>query len=481
MSAESFFRRVPDTLFSPLCGPNRHIYARLILDLYPLFFDQLHADVFPSRDTVRAEIEELLARLALHWIDEGGETADEAGASEFLLALRAYHRLREAGWLEEEVDGYRLRVSVPPAVATLWSALVEVARPEQVFYGGMVLSIYNNVQRALEDPRAQALAFRQAVREAQRFRQHLNAMIYGLKGLLGTLSDLEDHRLVLGRFFDDFVERFLVADYKRLKTRNNPFRFRQQILQAVRELEFDVERRQALVDGYLEQAGLTDGEAAWQELNRDIQLLRGIFEQVDEHLLRIDRYRARVERRVADTVRYLDRSQPGMASRLAGLLRRSAHAVEHLPDENDGLALIPLADPLPLSAHGLRPPTAHRRPPDPRPLRSRAIDPDVLARQQALRAYMDRRRLDPARIRNYLETQFGDGDRIAAEDLPIETVEDFIAFTHLRHIPYLPGAASLRRRYRVERSDGWVENALLRCPRFVVHRIKDAQESSRAT
>ena len=47
----------------------------------------------------------------------------------------------------------------------------------RVFYGGMVLSIYNNVQRALEDPRAQALAFRQAVREAQRFRQHLNAMI----------------------------------------------------------------------------------------------------------------------------------------------------------------------------------------------------------------------------------------------------------------------------------------------------------------
>jgi hypothetical protein len=56
------FDRIPDRLFSPLASANRRIYGALLLDLYPLFFDRIHADVFPSRETVRQEIEERLGR-----------------------------------------------------------------------------------------------------------------------------------------------------------------------------------------------------------------------------------------------------------------------------------------------------------------------------------------------------------------------------------------------------------------------------------
>ena len=55
-------------------------------------------------------------------------------------------------------------------------------------------------------------------------------------------------------------------------------------------------------------------------------------------------------------------------------------------------------------------------------------------------------------------------------EMRIESVEDFIAFTHLRHLEYLPGATGLRRGYRIERRTGWVDNAWVRCPAFAVHR-----------
>jgi len=61
------FDRLPERLFSPLASANQRIYAALLIDLYALFFDQIHADVFPSRETVRYEIEEHLARIALVW------------------------------------------------------------------------------------------------------------------------------------------------------------------------------------------------------------------------------------------------------------------------------------------------------------------------------------------------------------------------------------------------------------------------------
>ncbi len=471
------FDRVPDRLFSPLASANRRTYGALLLDLYPLFFDQIHADVFPSRETVRHEIEERLAIMAVAWQEEQEPDAEAlptppnpAGDHEVTPAALAYRRLLAAGWFEEELEGYRVRVTVPPAVGTLWGSLMEVARPDRVFYGGMVLSIFNNVQKAWEEPQAQVLALRQAAREARRFIQHLNTMIYGLKGLLGDISGCDDHRRILSRFFEDFVERILVQDYKRLKTRNNPFRYRQQILQRVRELEYDQERKQALVAGYLEQTGEADAASAGRAINDDIRQLREVFERLDGHLERMDRFRARVERRVADTVRYLDRTQPGMAARLAALLRDLGPRLADLGDEAASPLQLPLIEVLPVGTRSLKEAPRHRRPPEPRPLVSRPVDPAARARQLALRAYLDRRRIDPKRIALYLERQLAGRGQVEGAAMTIAGVEDFIAFTHARHLNYLPGAGRLRQTYRIEAREGLIVNDWLRCPDFAVWR-----------
>ena len=462
------FDLVPERLFSPLSGGNRRIYASLILDLYPLFFDQIHADVFPSKETVRHEIEERLAAMSFSWQDDDEQPSLQDKDNNYPAI--AYRRLLDAGWFEEESEGYQVRVAVPPAVGTLWTCLVEITRPDQVFYGGIVLSIYNNVQKAIEDPEEQVLALRQAAQEARRFLQHLNTMIYGLKGLLGDISNVTDHRTILSHFFDDFVERILVQDYKRLKTRNNPFRYRQQILSLIRDLEFDVDKKKRLVDAFMSQAGSDDSERAWQAINNDIDKLRAVFEQVDSHLSRVDRYRAKVERRVADTVRYLDRSQPGMATHIAGLLKQLAPVLTERPDDFEPFVTFPLIDVLPIGPQSLREAPRNRIPPEPRPLRTHKLDPAVQERQKLLRAYLDKRRIDPKRIASYIERQLGDRDSISGSELTVYGVEDFIAFTHVRHLAYLPGAQRLARHYTIERQEGWVDNDWVKCPDFIVYR-----------
>lgn len=471
------FDRVPERLFSPLSGGNRRIYASLILDLYPLFFDQIHADVFPSKETVRHEIEERLAAMSFSWQDDDEQPSLQDKDNNYPAI--AYRRLLEAGWLEEESEGYQVRVAVPPAVGTLWTCLVEITRPDQVFYGGIVLSIYNNVQKAIEYPEEQVLALRQAAQEARRFLQHLNTMIYGLKGLLGDISSVSDHRMILSHFFDDFVERILVQDYKHLKTRNNPFRYRQQILSLIRELEYDVDNKKRLVDAFMAQAGTDDSEQAWQAINNDIDKLRSVFEKVDGHLSRVDRYRAKVERRVADTIRYLDRSQPGMATYIANQLKKLGSCLEGSSDDSEPFTSFPLIDVLPVGPQSLRDAPRNRIPPEPRPLRSHIVDPAVQVKQKLLRAYLDKRRIDPKRLASYIEQQLGQRDSITGSELAIYGVEDFIAFTHVRHLAYLPGAQRLARQYTIERREGWIDNDWVKCPDFVVYR-RDSERSGGA-
>jgi hypothetical protein len=465
---DSFFRHIPDTLFSPLSGKNREIYARLLVALHPLFFEETQLDLFPSYDTVRARIEEELARFQFQWEDENDNGADNSTPAN--QPLLAYYRLRDSGWLDdEERDGYKKYVTVPPKVALIWNALVELTRPAEVAYGGMVLSICNNLRSVRSNPEANALAFQQAVSEARWFRQHLVSMGYAIKGLSEELAK-EEPRQVLTQFFDKFVRRILAQDYQTLQTQNNPFRFRHEILTEVRELEFDTDQQQRILAGLSAQIGIRDKDSAWDNLLKDIRLLRDIFADIDQYLARIDRYRARLERRTAEVVRYLDRSEPGMANRVVGLLQGLGQALQDRADDDDSLAILPISAPQALSLYSLQTPRAAREAVEPRPLQNRAIDPALLERQKQLREYMNRRRIDPRRIVAYLERHLGEAGQIAAEQLPIASVEDFIAFTHVRHLPYLPGAGRAQRAYRIETSDTWIENEFIKCLSFTVYR-----------
>ena len=98
------FDRIPERLFSPLSGGNRRIYASLILDLYPLFFDQIHADVFPSKETVRHEIEERLSAMTYSWQDDEDRSLIQEKDDNYPAI--AYRRLLDAGWFEEEYKAY---------------------------------------------------------------------------------------------------------------------------------------------------------------------------------------------------------------------------------------------------------------------------------------------------------------------------------------------------------------------------------------
>jgi hypothetical protein len=152
------------------------------------------------------------------------------------------------------------------------------------------------------------------------------------------------------------------------------------------------------------------------------------------------------------------------------LLKQLGDVVANSSDDSELSVVMPLIDVAPVAPKSLREAPQNRIPPEPRPLRTHALDPEVQARQKALRAYLDKRRIDPKRLASYLERELGAKNSISGKQLSINGVEDFIAFTHVRHLEYLPGAQRLTRHYTIERKDGWIDNAWVRCPDFVVHR-----------
>jgi len=297
-------------------------------------------------------------------------------------------------------------------------------------------------------------------------------MMLGLRELKINLSLTNNPQEIVRNFFDRFVEHILVSDYKTLKTKNNPFRFRQQILSLLRELQFDTIKLQQLIMHYQQQfeVDIHDAEArVHQHINRIIR----IFDSVDQRLATIDDFRYRLEKRVSDTVRYMDKTTPGMASRLSRVIADIA--------QKDGRE-IPRVKSLEtvgfLAPGSVRAPIKRRVAAEPRVITKQEIDPKVLYLRQLFKEYKERREVKIDRVEAYLERHLIGRDKAAAKDFEIDSIEDYICFSYIRHMKSMgKKARKTSDRYDISFNENYVNVAdMVECRDFCITRKEHSKD-----
>ncbi len=462
------FNKLPEDLFVPLSGQNRQIYQKVLIELADLFFDEDLIEPFIARDLVRSTIEDTVVRIGLRiWEreEEDNEEDYQPPRSTAEYASRIYRRLVATGWLEEEQQIYKSYVLMAPSNSYLLRSLVSIARMEKRSYGGAVLNVLSSLEAAINDPEGRGITLQEAAQSSAEFSAHLTDMLLGLRELKITLADASSPQEIVRQFFDTFVEQILVSDYKTLKTKNNPFRFRRQILAMLRDLQFDPIKLEKLIHHYQLQFenDYIDAEAmVHTHINRIIR----IFESVDKRLDSIDDFRYKLEKRVADTVRYMDKTTPGMASRLSRLIKNvsqnhkllESHPITQL--ENSGF----------LSPSSIRSPMKRRIEVAPRVIHQQIIDPKVIELRELFKAYKERREVKVERIEGYLARHFTTETTLRADQFKIESIEDYICFSYIRHLASLgKKAKATTDKYKIAFTDQYIEvDDMVECRDFTL-------------
>ncbi len=472
------FNKLPDDLFLPLSGQNRHIYQAVLVDLADLFFDEDLIDPFIPKDLVRSTIEEAVIKHGFRtWApetEEGDDHADEeheAPRSTSEYASRIYRRMVKTGWLDEEQQLYRTYVLMSPSVSYILRALVQVATFQKKSYGGAVLNVLSSVEAAINDPQGRGLTLQEGARAAAEFSAHLTDMLLGLRELKQNFASTSNAQEIVKGFFEQFVEAILVSDYKTLKTHNNPFRFRRQLLGMLKELQFDDHKLSLLIQHYQEVLELGNAEAETKVHQHITRIIR-IFESVDQRLAAIDDFRFRLEKRVADTVRYMDKTTPGMSSRLSRLIARLAEQ-----DEDS----LPLAQSLEsyafISAKSVRSAPRKRLPPSLKIIQQQVIDPQVLMMRQYFKEYKERRQVNGTKVDAYIERHLQGANSVNAGDFQIDSIEDYICFSYVRHIPSLgKQAKGVIGKYQLQFKDSYVNICdMVECRDFTL--LKNTKQS----
>ena len=469
------FSKLPDDIFRPLAGPNRHMFEKVLKRLHILFFDDDNPDSdAPRREIVLHEIYQVLAieeTLALK--DEDGDN----GAIYDTIPLAAdyiYRRLVSTGWLEIEEDGYYLNIVPNPSARLLLEALLGIEAHEKKSYGRTVISILSHIESAINNPKERGIVFLDAVSQTREFSNHLRGILYSLKEVQELLAKTKDPKKVLASFFQEFVENILIADYKTLNSADNPFRFRARIISLLQQAEHIEMISRPLAEAYAAHYNLSAADSA-ARLRRDIDYITRVFRAVDKRLDKIDSFRFRLENRVGETVRFIDRTMPGMSNRLADLLSSLG---ESLRDDSDAPAIpgpVLSSQTRNLSPFSLYAPHGRKEKPEPQILRPKTVNPEVKIRKELIRQFMKKRAFEPHRVVMYLDRQMGKRTVISASEFEIANVDDLVSFLLIRHLPRMRGRGQLKARaFTVSRKKDLVQTEWISCPNFIVERLSNA-------
>lgn len=507
----SLFGQLHDDAFLIFSRDQKHFYARVVVDLFRRFFSD--TVTFPTRTDVVAAIYDCLRANPDLWHD-----SDEADDEQAILsapdvrtqgrqlrrsslaaepstvqddmrsrAWRAYNRLLKTGWLDEEAYGLKITVDMPPAAMMLADRLAMVEGGLSASFRGVVSLIRSTLSSVLRDlgsdhgapsptlAPAAAAGLHKAAEMAVGFSRDLRMVLASLRSIEHDILTSSSLKTRLEMFFRDFIGRLVLKDFESIYKTNHPYRYKDEILGYLDRLEEDSALRRPLLDGYVTgELASTDDDASHQ-LDANLFTLRSVFDSLDQTYERINAFRVRLETRLRTTMKYADLGDPRQTQRLSDLIARLDTSLGASAERALELPLAPslmMTEMAPWAEHLLREPQTPHPPVRDDALQPRRPDPALLAWRTRLRDYNDLFIVAPHDVAAFLDRHCQPGTPAEACDLPLNSVEDFLAFEQLRRYRRTaPDSFAQRYHLRPCPRGRWRDDAWVRCENFLIDRL----------
>jgi Family of unknown function (DUF5716) len=425
------FGYLPETLFKPLSGPKKHVYARLLMRLYERVYSARILET-PLREEVVKQIEIGLSEFGIGSmgdLSEGDPDEDQTTSQAHYLA---YYRLRDTGWLTEETEKWRTYVDMNPDAFMVLGAITDFGN-SRVRVAGAVVDVKNNLEAANREPETMAQGLANAHDTASRFARSMRRILAGMREIEDRILGNPNAAAILRTFFQDFVDGLLIADYKQLKTSNNPYRHRRTIASLAGDMLADAQCLGKIASAYIEQGVMAPGATiatAEERVIAELEKIKSVFEDVGPFMDKIEDFRDRLERRIRTTVHYMDVMGEGSAERIVRL-------IEQLSKIGSDDVEFRLRSPdvgLPITSLALYTPPPPKAPPERTRFKLPKQDPYLRAYVQATTEFDRMVRVTDQKLLEFARRQMQGRDRVSSEEIEIGSIPDLFAY---RAIPNL--------------------------------------------
>lgn len=470
----ALFDILPSDLFKPLASPTRVFYAELLLSLHTKTFAL--ASEAPRRSDVLGEITAFLLRWErLNGAVSEGQDGEVPATSPEDRSRSFYQRLCDTGWLLEHKDGYIRRVDLDPDAGNLLHVLAGIERGETRTYGGAVVGVLSMLQSAGMNPSEFSENVKNALRGSHDFMQHMRTVSVSLRKIEERILRQDTLRAKFRHFFEDFVGRHLISDFKTLHTKDNPFRFRARIIHQAQSMSSNPLTTFALGEGYAREGRASTAAAGEQIVLGDLADIIRIFESTEGHLAAIDHTAARIEKRILTTARYMDRAGGQAETRIIEAMKAVAAA-------QAGSSGISVKTPLlhrglPIGPAHIPTPRREKTPISRSAVREKLPDPAFDAYRIHKGEYARKTRVTFESMIGYLDRIMKDRIQVRGSEIAPTCLEEFVPFQRLREIPTMfDGAVS--RKYEITILKDRIANDWIECQDFVIKRVRGKKNAA---
>lgn len=421
------FDAFPQQLFRPLASKNAPLYGIGLRALYRRLIEQ-HADgdecsPRAARDTIRVEL--LNGGSNAVWELEGDDSQDPDPD----LASQIYRRLRDTGWLLEVDDvGYKKVTSFPLVVAQLLTAVSQVGGKNDLEIGSVCQGIYTNLKSLCERPveGASLLAF--CAKNARSFNNEVRIISSTTRELAHRMLNQQAGPEIFRLFFKEFVNEVVSRDFKTLNLDDNPYRYRVDITRIIYDIQRSASIKEKIASGILSAQPDQEKSIIEKRIDQDLSDIAMIFHNIPSLMDSIDRYRRSMTKRTNEAIRYVQSVAPQIGADID-----SVAALVACSDEILGFPIHLVEDEYISSARLYQNPRS-KEPIEPTSIRKHEKPLDKIARDRALKAYLQRRSDNPKRLTSYLERELGSKNAITTDEMAINSLDDLLAFLELRKL-----------------------------------------------
>ncbi|WP_293327241.1 Wadjet anti-phage system protein JetA family protein [Parvibaculum sp.] len=496
------FDQLPLEIFQPLAHGNKLLFAKVLEDLYRRFFEEQDA---PRRAEVEHAIYQTLTENLDLWVDEeetllGFDDLKVAGSGRRLrrrkrkgdgssgtdLAMarsrHIYTRLVNCGWLEEQEQGVQILVEMPFAPTLLLTRLLMLKDGISLKVGGVVAAAKSSLEAAVANPQESGLAVIQAARNIEEFVTTLRAIQSSLRNVEKSFLERASRDQGVELLIEGFVEGLLLKDFKLIYEGTHPYAHRGQIIRLTDDILDDEDRLRELAATYQVAGEAGSSSGAINRVREDIDKIRMGLSRMEDGFSRIRNFKWRLERRLTDAVRYMERDIGASATRAVRLVQ----ALDRLGDRDDCPGLMrPLE--IPYGKERLVRPKIRKQRIAPQAIAVPTEDPLDAFRARMEAQHLQMGTVTRADVREFLRRRVARGEATDGRLLVVKEPKDFFVMMHLIHSAHHIGegyedgdpVGLLSAEYEViamdpSSPDGWIENEWLRAPNFKIVDLGDA-------
>ncbi len=486
----ALFGHLHDDIFQLFAGGNRYLYARVVAVVYNEFFSGT-SFASPFRQDVLYQVHQTLRANTDLWADEetlrnlppaprkfGRKRIKRApvnSAAGDVLGQRANHvyaRLLETGWLVEEPFGFNTQVEMPPGAMALAEQLVTIERGLDQLFAGVVAEIRASVYAIEQGQERSLLALPRAAETAVGFVRRLRAIYASLRDVERSLMASGDLQERIRHFIDEFVDRVVIVDFRAVLTSDHPYHHRSEILSAIDGIRAKEVLRRDLAAKYVQANLASTSHEAWELVEEHLSQIENTFASVDDFMGRLNAFRARLEARLRNTVRYMERADDTFSTEVADLIVRLDAVADRRRRAGWGEVEVPGA--LPRQDRPWAPELAAqpRRPRESvkpqRVMRARPDPADEMYRRLARRfARLFGGRSDEE-VRRFLEQRVPPSGT-EARWIRIGSLEDFLLFDEVRR-RRLKDPRLFDGQFTIQPGEGRHVSGWIDCPNFIIRR-----------